>query len=700
MRSPSPFNARAKLPALLQTETSECGLACVAMIATYFGHPLDLMSLRAKLATSLKGMNLTQLMTAAQAIGLAGRPLRLELEEIGALRCPCILHWDMNHFVVLKSVQGQHLTLHDPAIGVRRLPLAQAGRHFTGVALELLPTPDFETSDPPPRVRLRDLIGRVRGWRAKLAQILAVSLAVECFALVGPLYVQWTVDHALVSGDRDLVTLLALGFGMACVMQATLAAARSWIISNFNTQLGLQWSASVFSHLLRLPPSYFEKRHLGDVVSRFESITTIQRTLTTSFFEVLVDGFMAIVTLVTMVLYSGPLTLVTVFAATAYALLRVVWYGPLRDANETQIVLAAKQQSTFLETIRGIQAIKLFGHEGPRLGIWQNRSTDTAHRALTTQRMMIAYRLTNGLLLGIENIVVVWWGAQLILGGVFSAGMLFAFVVYKNLFSSRITALVDKGLELRMLQLHGQRLADIVLTQREAPGAPDRALTGGPFDIRVRNLGFRYGSLDPWVLQGLDLDIPAGASVAITGPSGCGKSTLAKLLLGLLQPTEGRILAGDLDLGHGKAGHLRSVAGAVMQDDQLFAGSIMDNICFFETAPDAARMEHAAAMAAIHEDIVRMPMGYQSLVGDMGTALSGGQRQRILLARALYRQPRVLVLDEATSHLDPPLEGAINDAIRRLQITRIVIAHRPQTIAACDHVIDLRQINRLAHHAL
>lgn len=513
---------------------------------------------------------------------------------------------------------------------------------------------------------------------------------------------QWVVDHALLSADRDLVTLLALGFTLVALAQASISALRSWVVLNLSTRVSVQWSVNVFSHLLRLPQSYFEKRHLGDIVSRFDSISTIQKTLTTSVAEGILDGLMAIITLTMMIVYSGLLSIVTLIAVAVYAALRIAAFGPLRTATEEQIVLGAKQQSTFLESIRGIQAIKLFGKESLRLSIWHNRLIDTSNRLLRTQRFMIGYRFANGVSMAIENILVIWLGAQLILSHTFSIGMLFAFVAYKGVFSSRISSLVDKAIDVRMLRLQGERLADIVLSPKEDTDSngvtgllPDTSLT-------VQNVSFRYSDLDPFILRWLNLQIPAGASVAITGSSGCGKTTLAKLLLGLLRPTEGQIRVGHVEFGQLGLANYRSNVGSVMQDDQLFAGSVAENIAFFADKPDQPKIEHAARLAHVHDDIQRMTMGYHTLIGDMGASLSGGQKQRVLIARALYRNPQILVLDEATSHLDVDLEKAVNDSMRSLRITRIVIAHRPQTIAACDLVIELAQLNHPSaqHHLM
>jgi ATP-binding cassette subfamily B protein RaxB len=658
-------------------------------VACFHGHRIDLAALRRRFTVSLKGATLAYLMQAAGKLDLAPRPLRLELHELGQLRAPCILHWDMNHFVVLKDVDARGAVVHDPAFGVRRLSMAEVSKHFTGIALELTPTTAFRPADERRRVRLRDLIGPVSGLRRSLSQIFLLALALQAVAVVSPFYMQWAVDGAVVTSDRDLLTVLGLGFLMLAVVQVAVGALRSWVVLYLGTTLNLQWLANVFSHLLRLPVSWFERRHLGDVVSRFGAVTTIQRTLTSSFVEALIDGVMAVVTLAMMLVYSVTLTAVAAAAVCFYGILRWTFYDPLRRSTEEHIVHSAKQQSHFLETVRGVQSIKLFGRQEVRRSRWLNLVVDAMNQDLASQKLTLGFRSANGLVFGIERIAIVWLGALLVLDSAFSVGMLFAFVAYKEQFSARVAGLIDKLIELRMLTLQGERLADIVLTppEEESPSTPVDSIGAS---IEVRGASFRYSDPEPFVLVNCSFTVEAGESVAIVGPSGGGKTTLVKLMLGLLQPTDGKILAGGVDIQTLGIDRYRKLVGTVMQDDQLFAGSIADNISFFDPAQDHAAIERFARLASVHDDIAAMPMGYNTLIGDMGAALSGGQRQRVLLARALYKQPRILFLDEATSALDVQKERAVNEAIRSLNLTRIIIAHRPETIASADRVIVLQ----------
>lgn len=681
------FGWRRRLPVVLQTEAAECGLACLAMVARYHGHEVDLPSLRRRFSTSLKGANLARVMQVAAGLNLRTRPLRLELDELSQLKTPCILHWDLNHFVVLKSAKARRAVIHDPARGVRTVSFDEASRHFTGVALELEPGPDFKPVKDIETISLRALAGKVRGLGGALTLIFVLALGLEIFALTGPFYLQWILDQVLVSADKNLLMLLGIGFVLITIFQAAIAAVRAWTVTWLNASLGVQWVGNLFTHLMRLPLDWFEKRHVGDVTSRFGSIQTIQKTLTTSFVTAILDGMMAIFTLVILCLYSVKLTLLVAGAFALYAVLRWVAFRPLRRAQEDQIVYAARQQSELLEAIRGARTLKLHNQQVPRSARYTNAIVETTNRGIAMQRLNIGFSTGSQLIFGLQRVVLIWLAARLVLEGAFTAGMLVAFVAYAEQFTTRGGSLIDKGIEFWMLGLHAERVADIALTPPEEHLESGYAGPLPDASIELRSVSFRYSASEPWILKDCSLRIAAGESVAIAGSSGCGKTTLVKVLLGLLDPEEGEVLYGGLDIRKLGLARYRSEVGAVLQDDQLFAGSVADNVAFFDPDATPLRIEAVARVAAIHDDIVAMPMGYQTLVGDMGSSLSGGQKQRLILARALYRQPKLLVLDEATSSLDIERERQVNAAVHHLAITRVVVAHRPETIASAQRVL-------------
>lgn len=679
-----------RLPVLLQTEGAECGLACLAMVASYWGHRFDIPSMRRRFSVSMKGVSLRGLMTMAGSLSLQTRPVRLELQHVPELKLPCILHWDMNHFVVLKSVSAKHIVLHDPAVGERRVRMEEFAKHFTGIALELTPSAQFEAKEERQRFSLLSLMGRVIGLRRSLLLILALGLALQVCALIAPFYMQWIVDEALLASDRDLVTVLGCGFLLLVLLQTAIGSVRSWVTTVLATSLNLQWLGNAFAHVLRLPLPYFEKRHTGDIVSRFSSIQQIQTSLTTQFVEGVIDGILVLGTLAMMLLYSTTLAAVACVAVLLYALLRWAIYRPLRDANSEEIIHAAKQQSHFIETVRGMQSIRLFGRGEERRSSWMNSLTDEFNARLRIARLAVSYQTANSLLFSSERVIVIWLAALAVLSNEFSVGMVFAFISYKDQFSQRMASLIDKLFELRMMRLHGERVADIVLAKAER----DEDVTEVDAShimpsIDIQNLSFRYSDNEPEVIRELSLSIPAGQCIAITGASGCGKTTLVKLLLGLLTPTGGEIRIDGMPLRSLGLSNYRRMLGTVMQDDTLFAGSIADNISFFDPMVDMQRVHQCAELAAIASEILAMPMAFNTLIGDIGTGLSGGQKQRILLARALYKNPKILVLDEATSHLDVWNEQAVNQAIQKIPLTRLIVAHRPETIQMAERVIVL-----------
>ncbi|NWO06409.1 MAG: peptidase domain-containing ABC transporter [Alteromonadaceae bacterium] len=451
---------------------------------------------------------------------------------------------------------------------------------------------------------------------------------------------------------------------------------------------------NLFRHLVRLPMAYFENRHMGDTVSRFGSLESVRELLTTGFVEAIVDGLMSLILVALLFLYSPKLAAIVLLAVFIFLVLRLALFRPFRNLNEEAIVAAASEQSNFMETVRGIQSIKLFGKEVDRQTLWQNRYANVINTGIRLGKFRIGFDTANGVLFGIENIVVIYLGANLVLENALTVGMLYAFVSYKRQFTEKANALVDKVIEFKMIRLHLERIADIAKTPVEkALGSHnfnqqrDQSLAG---QLELHNIAYRYSPNDPFLFQDLNLEIQPGEVIAIVGPSGCGKTTLLKIMLGLLQPDQGDLFIDGQGLEKIGLRGYRSQIAAVMQNDQLMSGSIADNISFFDPEPDTHAIAKCAQRACIDHDIHAMPMGFDSLVGDMGTTLSGGQKQRILLARALYQRPVMLFLDEATSHLDSSTEQAVNANLRELNTTRVMIAHREATIKMADRVLVLQ----------
>ena len=681
------------LKSLLQTEAAQCGHTCLAMVLDYHGRQMDGLALQREYPTSMRGVTLANLIDDASVSGLQCRALRIELEELPQLETPCILHWNMDHFVVLAKATATSIVIHDPAIGVRKLRMSEASAYFTGVALELSPTATFQKRKLDDSISLRHLVGQVTGLKRSAAQILSLSLILQLFGLLTPFYMQWVLDDVLVTQDKDFLWLISVGFLFSMLITSAIGWLRSWCLAYLSTRIGLQWFGSILAHLLRLPMDYFQKRHLGDVVSRMESVHAIQTTLSSSFIEALLDGLMVVIAVAVMVSYSWKLLLISVIAVGLYLAIRWATFPTIKRLSEQQLSAAAKQDTHLLESIRGIQALKLNAAESMRRATFGTLMADTANLGLDIQRFMLRFGFANQMLFGIERLLVVGLAALLVMQGQMSAGMLVAYLAYKEMFTGGVSRLIDTWMSFRTLRVQAERLADIVLTEPEEITAPTGPALpqDRPLGLEVRALRYRFSDSDPLVIDDCAFTVAPGETIALVGPSGCGKTTLMKLMLGLLKPQAGCILVEGRDITDVGLRRYRHVVAAVMQDDQLFAGSIADNIAFGSEDLDFERIEAAAQSASVHDDVMRMPMGYQTLIGDMGAALSGGQKQRVILARALYRKPKLLFLDEATSHLDVANERLVNQAVRELALTKVIVAHRPETIASADRVLVMEQ---------
>jgi len=578
------------------------------------------------------------------------------------------------------------------------MTLDEVDQHFTGIALELTPTKGFERKKEHSDIGLSSLVGRVDGMTRALLQALALSVVLQLFLLASPFYMQLAVDEAVLTGDGGLLVALAVGFGLFTAIKLIAEWMRAQVLLILGSLISHQMVVNLFHHMVRLPLDWFEKRHIGDLVSRFGSTRPIKELITDGLLAAVVDGAMAILTLVVIFLYSPALAAVVLTALVLYAAIRIASFRFLRQREEEAITAGAKEQTSFIETTRAIQTIKIFGNEAEREAVWQNRFADTIAQGVRLGRLNTGFTTINSLIYGIETILVVFIGARLAMDGDLTIGMLFAFMSYKQQFLDKATRLLETAISYRMLDLHLDRIGDIALAEREKGlgASMDRGteplitqpICGG---ISLKGIAYRYAETEPDVIADIDLDVTPGEFVAITGPSGGGKTTLLKVMLGLFRPTAGEVRVDGTPLDHIGPNSFRAQVGVVMQEDQLLSGSLMENITFFDLSPDLEWMRQCAVMAGLDAEIMAMPMNYNTLVGDMGTGLSGGQRQRLLLARALYRRPRILFMDEGTSNLDVAKEREVNNHLKALGITRIVIAHRPQTIAAADRILMLKE---------
>lgn len=680
-----------KLPVMMQTEVTECGLACLAMIATWYGRETDIYGMRKVSEVSNNGMTLRQLITAAGRISLNARAVRLEPDELNGAMLPCILHWSFNHFVVLKKITKIGAVIHDPASGKRVISRKELSNKFTGIVLEVWPQAEFKKEKVSESITISDMFRGVTGLKSALLKIILLSLFIEVLALSIPLGSQFVIDIALRASDLSMLNFIVIGIVFLLILRAVLSMVRAWTLMAIRYSLGIHWSAGFFNRLLRLPVAFFEKRHIGDIASRLTSLNEVQEAFTAEMLTSLLDMLILLALLTLMFAYSPFLAIISVIIASVYLGVKFIFYDTYMGAKLEAINHEAQQSSHFIETVRGVACVKVFGLTEYRRNAWLNRVIDTANARANLFKIDLINQSLSALLTGFSSVAILFVGGNLMEQSKMTAGILFAFMLYADMFLSRSVKVINSLFDFRLISIHTNRLTDIAIAETENAWNPENPvrLDNVAGWITLSGLTYRYGETTPCIFEDIDMEINAGESIAITGPSGCGKSTLLNVMAGLILPQSGDILIDGVSVRQMGIDEYRRHIAFVMQDDKLFAASLMDNITSFNPQPDIDWMYECATAAAIHNEIMAMPMQYETMAGDMGSILSGGQKQRVSLARALYKRPRILFLDEATSDLDVINERKINEAVKQMHITRVFVAHRPEMIAVADRVYDL-----------
>lgn len=583
----------------------------------------------------------------------------------------------------------KYVIIHDPATGIRKYTFEELSNSFTGIALEIEKMPNFQPLASKNTLSLFDLVKGTLGLNKYLLFLLGLSLSIEVLSLLNPLFMQYVTDSVITSQSKNNLYTLACAFIGLVIIQVYIEYIRGNMVIYLTNNLTEQFSSNLVNHLLMLPLSYFENRQKGDIQSKFLSIDQIQKKISTDFINAVLDGIMIIINVIVMLIYSRLLTGLVCISLLIYFFLRQASYHFLKKQTESSIVQHANANSIFLETLQGILPIKLFLKEKTRFRKWRNSYIKSINSDIKISRINVLYNTTNQLLFNLEHILVICIGATLVLANQFSAGMLIAYLSYRLLLVNKTTSFIQHVFDYKLISIQLRRLSDILFHQPEFINTMVKTHSLIEGALTIKNLSFNYQANQPYILDNINLHIKAGEKIAIIGPSGCGKSTFLKLLMGLLTPASGDIYLDDILISDFGLKNYRELTAAVMQNDTLLSGSILENIVFFEENIPMDEVYQVAKLACIHDTIMQLPMGYETLVGEMGASLSGGQKQRILLARALYKKPKLLFLDEATSHLDSNTEKQINLSLKSLTITQIIIAHRQETIQMADRIIDL-----------
>lgn len=685
----------ARTPVIMQSERAECSLACLAMILGYHGHQIDLISLRKKLGSSSRGVNLAQFVKMADELNLSADAMHIEDDYLKQVNLPCVLHWNENHFVVLTKVGKKYITIHDPGFGLRKINKDTLDNHFSGIIIEFFPNDRFTKKNEERKLKLMELLDGKLSELSPLIKLTAIMLFSQLLLVALPLFTQSILDYVVIDQNENLLLPLIAGFSLILLMKNASQYIYQWISLYFSNRISYQLVQKVFGKLIRLPLEYFEKKDLGDITNRFQSIHHIRHIITTTAVTCSVNLFLMLVTYVAILSYSLLIGMLVLGFVITYFLLRFYYYSDERILTEETFVAHAGHENKFIEAVRTIQTVKIFQQEQNHQKQWLKKTESAIDSEITLSKFMLNVNTISELIFGIEFLVTTSLAAYLVLAEQISIGMFFALIGFKTFFLDSSRQFISEAFHLRLIELHLGRISDIVLSEQDATYQPNLIDTREKLDaasLRVENLSFQYSSNEPFVFERVNIEVMPREFVAIIGASGCGKTTFLKCLLGLLEINHGQItINNDLFVSSGR---YKSNIAAVMQNDTLFNGTIKENVTCFSDNVDEKLLDEVLDLACIRDDVYSMPMGVNSLLGDLGVSLSGGQKQRLEIARALYRKPSILFMDEATSHLDPSIEKQINKNIASLGTTRIIVAHRKETIESADRTIDFSQFQK------
>lgn len=677
---------RRRIPYVQQLEISDCGAACLAMSLAYHGRDVSPEELRQATKTSRSGVDAVSIIEAARAHGMEARGVKVELEALRYLERGSILHWDFNHFVVLDRLTRRGVEILDPAIGRIRVPLETFSRSFTGVAITLSPGDSFQRSSRGERGAWRYLIPMIRKSRL-LPKVGVSSFLLQLFALATPVLTGVIVDRVVPTGDRDL--LFAVGAGMAAMVLFHFLSGflRAHLLLAMRAHLDMTLSTNFVVHMMRLPYSFFLQRTAGDLMTRMNSNVTVREILTTGAISTLLDGTMVSIYLLLILAQSPQIGMVVLMLAGLQLTVLLLAHKPIQRLMSEVLLAQARAQGHLAQLINGVETLKSVGAERRAVSQWSDLFVDEVNALLARGRVSALVESTAGTLRVMSPLVVLGVGTLGVLNGSLTLGTMLAVSALAVGFLTPLSNLIATSLQMQLLSSYMERINDVLDTPPEQD--PDEVTPAGELTgrIELEDVSFRYETKGPNVVEGVSLEIEAGQSIAIVGRSGSGKSTLAQLFLGLYAPSEGKVLYDGADVRYLEASSVRSRLGIVPQTSYLFGTSIRSNITL--TAPEASQdeVERAARIACIHEDILAMPLGYDTVLSDAGASLSGGQRQRIALARAVVHRPAILLLDEATSALDSLTEAAIYLNLEGLSCTTIIIAHRIATVARADQIL-------------
>lgn len=680
--------ASGRIPIVRQMSATDCGAAALAMVLKYYGKDVPLAEIRQALGIGRNGTTASALLLAGRLWGLRGRGVHAEVHDLSSVPPGTILYWEFCHYVVLEHAGTDFVRIVDPAAGRRRVSLTAVRQAFTGVALIFEPSAAFK----PEKVqthRAWGLLTQVFERWDLLGRIVFISAVIQILSALMPVLTGVLIDRVVPQRNYSLLVLLAGAYLVFQIFNALSSFIRSHLLLYLQSQVEANFTLRFLDHLVELPYSFFQQRPAGDLMMRLGSNASIKEILTSTTLSTLMDGFMVSLYLILLMFANIRLTLMIVAIAVARIVVVVLLRHKQREFLAETLEVSARSQTYQVEMLSGMETLKAMGLEHRAAENWSNLFVEGLNISVQRGRLDATFAIAQNLLSTASTLAIMFYGTYLVLRGSFTLGTMVAFSALAAGFFGPLTSLISAGVQFQMLETYLERINDVLNTPPEQkPGtlAFAQKLTGS---ISLEGVSFRYAKPDPLVLEDVSLAFVSGCRVALVGRTGSGKSTLARLLAGLYEPSAGRILFDGKDLASLDLRSLRSQLGFVTQDTQLFGGTVRQNIALSDPQMGLNEVIHAAKCACIHDEIVAMGMGYETVLADRGLSLSGGQRQRLALARALACRPSVLVLDEGTSHLDAVTEEMVNRNLAQLRCTRIVIAHRLSTIRDADLIVVL-----------
>ncbi len=680
-----------RVPVVLQMTQVECGAACLASILGHFGRKVSLAETRSQCGVGRDGTSIGTVARVARAPGMRAKAVSLEPPDLAEVPLPAIVHWEFNHLIVVERWSPGGVDVLDPAVGRRQLTTDEFSTGFTGVALLLEPAPDFEpraAGEPAWRQYLPYLL-RASGATSMLVQLFLTSLVLQILVLGMPLLTRYVVDDVLRLEARELMAAVGVGMVALLAVQVFTVYLRSALLIQLRARFDVQLMVGFVDHILSLPYSFFLGRKSGDLLARLGSNIIIRETLTTQVMAAFLDGVMALVSLVILLSQDQLFFAVTLALAGLHAAIPLISARRLHGLTQRELVTQTDAQSYLSETLGGMRTVKAAGAESRALDRWSDLFYTQVEASRRRGQGVVVVETPVAALRIVSPLLLLWIGAVQVLDGTLTLGSMLALNVLAASALTPIASLVATSQQIQLAAVHLERIADVLQTLSEQHGRPARPAFELQGQVELDRVSFRYDRNGPLVLRDVTVTIEPGQKIALVGPTGSGKTTLAMLLLGLYAPTAGAIRYDGRPLDQLDYRDLRRQLGVVLQESFLFSGSIRENIAFNAPGLSLDAVTELGRLAGIHDEIAAMPMGYETLVAEGGSALSGGQRQRLSIARALAHRPAILILDEATSALDAITERVVAENLGRLACTRIVIAHRLSTVRDADLILVL-----------